>query len=80
MDLKGVAVSVRQQRMKRIMSGPTSSTEAGDDEVEIVDKWWWMGKCWWEEKKKARGEERGRATYYYCTPERCAAVYAVTQG
>lgn len=33
MDLKGVAVSVRQQRLKGIRSGPTSSTEAGDDEV-----------------------------------------------
>lgn len=53
-------MSVRQQRMKRIMSGPTSSTEAGDDEVEIVDKWWWMGKCWWEESKRykaKRGEK-----------------------
>lgn len=34
MDLKGVAVSVRLQGMK-ITNGPTSSAEAGDDEVEI---------------------------------------------
>lgn len=35
MDLKGVTVSVRQQKDEVKRSGPTSSSKAGDDEVKI---------------------------------------------